>query len=209
MAFSSGEVSRAKRRLVLTTLRHFGVGKTVFAQGIEQQIEMMLQHIETKRHENRPLYLQARFQLPKISTASPPPPTYKHKHTTISSCDWRNHDIKSKNSNGKNFSFHFFSFFLEFFCFFFFIFLEVVLLGQQSSILVVYFKGVMAMTTNNVIMKLLFDISNEFDDPNFVQAHLRLNRVFHLFNPTLLIWLLPYWISRHMAQVCSLIFLVC
>ncbi|XP_063729808.1 cytochrome P450 2J4-like [Symsagittifera roscoffensis] len=60
VAFSSGEVSRAKRRLALTTLRHFGVGKTVFAQGIEQQIEMMLQHIETQRHENRPLYLQAK-----------------------------------------------------------------------------------------------------------------------------------------------------
>ena len=49
-------------------------------------------------------------------------------------------------------------------------------------------------------MKLLFDISYRFDDEDFIQAHFRLNRVFYLFNPTLIIWLLPYWISKHMSM---------
>ena len=61
VAFASGEEARVKRKLVLQILRHFGVGKTVFAQGIEMQIEKMLQHIDD--HGQKPVYLQVKNYL--------------------------------------------------------------------------------------------------------------------------------------------------
>lgn len=57
--YAGNENVKAKRKLTYKILRALGVGKTVFASGIEEETEALMQHLE--RHKGRDFYLQGAF----------------------------------------------------------------------------------------------------------------------------------------------------
>merc|ERR1712226_408970 len=69
----------------------------------------------------------------------------------------------------------------------------------------IYIKGAIAYTTNNIISKLLFNLSYGFDDKDYAERYNRIMRAFALFNPTFLHWRLPFAISRHLPTTKELI----
>ncbi len=67
------------------------------------------------------------------------------------------------------------------------------------------FQKVFGYATNNVIMKLLFNKTYEYDDEAFLEFYFNLSTFYSLLNPMRANWVLPYFVSKHLKDTQDLL----